>query len=82
MNAPCWGTDNGKTPLFGEEDLSELCFDIIADIYVSDEDYDPDVKHLLSYHNNPRTKKKYVKTKNSFKAICNKWGIKDNYNKP
>eukprot|EP00957_Ditylum_brightwellii_P082259 6254856-Ditylum_brightwellii.AAC.1 len=35
-------TDDDKTPLLGEEDLNELCFDIIADIDANDEDYDPD----------------------------------------
>ena len=76
------GTDNGETPLFGEDGLSELCFDIIADIDADDDDYDPDVKHLLSYLNNPKTKQKYVKAEESFKAFCNKRGISDNYNKP
>eukprot|EP00957_Ditylum_brightwellii_P010795 818600-Ditylum_brightwellii.AAC.1 len=76
------GSDNGKTPLFDEEDLSELCFDIIADIDANDDNYDPDVKHLLSYPNNPKTRKKYVNIKNSFKAFHNKQGIKVDYNKP
>eukprot|EP00957_Ditylum_brightwellii_P094581 7203647-Ditylum_brightwellii.AAC.1 len=76
------GMDNGKTMLFGEDLLSELCFDIIADIDTDDNNYDPDVKHLLPYPNNPKTKKKYVKAKDSFNAFCNKWGINNNYNKP
>eukprot|EP00957_Ditylum_brightwellii_P197572 15051887-Ditylum_brightwellii.AAC.1 len=49
------GSDHGKTLLFGEEDLSELCFDIIADIDANDDNYDPDVKHLLAYPNNTKT---------------------------
>eukprot|EP00957_Ditylum_brightwellii_P044370 3366977-Ditylum_brightwellii.AAC.1 len=36
------GTDDGKAPLFGEDGLSELCFDFIADIDADDNDYDPD----------------------------------------
>ena len=74
-------TDDGETPLFGEDVLSELCFDIIADIDADDDDYDPDVKHLLSYPNNPKTKQKYVKAEENFKAFCNKRGI-NSYNKP
>eukprot|EP00957_Ditylum_brightwellii_P032538 2465497-Ditylum_brightwellii.AAC.1 len=50
-------SDNGETLLFDEDGLSELCFDIIADIDANDNNYDPDVKHLLSYPNNPTTKK-------------------------
>eukprot|EP00957_Ditylum_brightwellii_P080937 6156732-Ditylum_brightwellii.AAC.1 len=76
------GTNNGKTQFVGEDCLSELCFDIIADIDTDDNNYDPDVKHLLSYPNNAKTKQKYVKAKDRFKAFCNKQGIKDNYNKP
>eukprot|EP00957_Ditylum_brightwellii_P159883 12170307-Ditylum_brightwellii.AAC.1 len=40
-----------------------LCQDIDAD----DDNYDPNVKHLLSYPNNPKTKKKYVNTKTASK---------------
>eukprot|EP00957_Ditylum_brightwellii_P136576 10415084-Ditylum_brightwellii.AAC.1 len=76
------GTDNGKTPLFGKDGLSELCFEIIADIDANANNSDPDVKHLISYLNNAKTKQKYVKTKDSFKAFCSKQGIQDNYNKP
>eukprot|EP00957_Ditylum_brightwellii_P162521 12375167-Ditylum_brightwellii.AAC.1 len=54
------GSNIGETLLFDEEDLSELCFDIIADIGANDDNDDPDVKHLLSYLKNPKTKKKYV----------------------
>eukprot|EP00957_Ditylum_brightwellii_P109393 8344070-Ditylum_brightwellii.AAC.1 len=40
---PRWdGTNNDKTLLFSEEDLSELYFDIIADIDTFDDNYDPD----------------------------------------
>eukprot|EP00957_Ditylum_brightwellii_P159234 12119370-Ditylum_brightwellii.AAC.1 len=42
-------TDNGKTPFL--------------DIDTDDADYEPDVKHILSYPNNPKAKKKYVKPK-------------------
>eukprot|EP00957_Ditylum_brightwellii_P195270 14876659-Ditylum_brightwellii.AAC.1 len=76
------GSNDGKTPLFDEDDLRELYFEIIADIDTNDNNYDPDVKHLLSYPNNPKTKKKYVNIENSFKAFCNKQGIKNKYNKP
>eukprot|EP00957_Ditylum_brightwellii_P069571 5283988-Ditylum_brightwellii.AAC.1 len=76
------GTDNGKTPLFGEDGLSELCFDNIAYIDTDHNDYDPDVKHLLSYLNNAKTKQKYARAEDSCKAFCNKRGIKDDYNKP
>eukprot|EP00957_Ditylum_brightwellii_P136207 10388052-Ditylum_brightwellii.AAC.1 len=75
-------TNNSKEPLFGEDGLSGLCFDIIADIDADDDNNDPDVKHLLSYPNNPKTKKKYVRAKDSFKAFCSKRGIQDIYNKP
>eukprot|EP00957_Ditylum_brightwellii_P008576 650341-Ditylum_brightwellii.AAC.1 len=50
------GSNGGKTLLFGKEDLSEFCFDIIADIDASDDDYDPDDKHFLSYPNNTKIK--------------------------
>eukprot|EP00957_Ditylum_brightwellii_P001276 100213-Ditylum_brightwellii.AAC.1 len=66
------GSNNDETLLFDEADLSELCCGIIADIDTNDDDYYPDVKHLLSYPNNPMTKKKYVNIENSFKAFCNK----------
>eukprot|EP00957_Ditylum_brightwellii_P057818 4384838-Ditylum_brightwellii.AAC.1 len=50
------GTPHGKQPLFAEEDLSELCFDIIGDIDANDDEYDPSVRHLISYPNNNKTK--------------------------
>eukprot|EP00957_Ditylum_brightwellii_P190423 14495010-Ditylum_brightwellii.AAC.1 len=74
-------SDDSETTLFAEEDVSELYFVFIADINANDNNYDLDVKHLLSYHNDPKTKQKYVDVENSFKDVCNKQGINDNYNK-
>eukprot|EP00957_Ditylum_brightwellii_P099753 7599063-Ditylum_brightwellii.AAC.1 len=31
------GTSHGKQPLFAEENLSELCFDIIGDVDANDD---------------------------------------------
>eukprot|EP00957_Ditylum_brightwellii_P029264 2212148-Ditylum_brightwellii.AAC.1 len=55
------GTPCGKELLFAKEELSELCFDIIGDIDTNDDDYDPDVRHLISYPNNNKTKQNKTK---------------------
>eukprot|EP00957_Ditylum_brightwellii_P075537 5741196-Ditylum_brightwellii.AAC.1 len=50
------GTLHGKQLLFVKKDLSELYFDIIEDIDANDNDYDPNVRHLISYPNNNKIK--------------------------
>eukprot|EP00957_Ditylum_brightwellii_P030186 2284365-Ditylum_brightwellii.AAC.1 len=80
-------TKKSATTQLDQQDIASECLFLVSrrkgsDIGINDDDYDPDVEHLLSYPNNPETKKKYVYTKNSSKAFCNKQGIKDDYNKP
>ena len=56
------GTPHCKQLFFAEEDLSELCFDIIGDIDADDDKYDPNVRHFISYPNNNKTKQAYINT--------------------
>eukprot|EP00957_Ditylum_brightwellii_P082316 6259440-Ditylum_brightwellii.AAC.1 len=65
------GTSHGKKLLFTtEDDLSELYLDIIGDLDINDDEYDPDIKHLLSYPNNNKTKQVYINCENQFKTFC------------
>eukprot|EP00957_Ditylum_brightwellii_P183571 13982866-Ditylum_brightwellii.AAC.2 len=54
------GNPHDKQLLFAKEDLSELYFDIIGDIDANDANYDPDIRYLISYHNNNKTKQAYI----------------------
>ena len=74
-------TPHCKQLLFVEEDLSELCFDIIGDIDANDDKYDSDVKHFISYPNNPKTKQAYIKHEDQFKTFCKSCNC-NGYNKP
>eukprot|EP00957_Ditylum_brightwellii_P153709 11698538-Ditylum_brightwellii.AAC.1 len=56
-------TPHGMQLLFVEEDLSELYFYIIGDVDANDAKYDPNVRHLLSYPNNRKTKQAYISHK-------------------
>ena len=75
------GNPHDKQLLFVEEDLSELCFDIIGDINANDDEYNPSVRHLISYPNNNKTKQAYINHEDQFKALCRSCNC-NGFNKP
>eukprot|EP00957_Ditylum_brightwellii_P186618 14208451-Ditylum_brightwellii.AAC.1 len=62
------GTDHVKTPIYAAEDgLSKLYFEIIGNLDSNDDEYDPDVKHLLSFPDNKKINKSTATMKSTLR---------------